>query len=140
MSCVLAYVVEAQDRVDYIFAQSLFYEHKRTAELLLRVLPQWVIDRMCKWSGDTQGESSESLFADFFPKVSILFADVVHFTELTKEFATPTDLLKLLERIFHHFDFLCEAIGGIRKIKTIGDCKSVDWIIDILWGLEMMSH
>ena len=54
---------------------------------------------------------------------SILFADVVDFTPLSRRLA-PAEVVGLLDRLFSHFDTLVERYG-LEKIKTIGDCYMV---------------
>jgi class 3 adenylate cyclase len=61
--------------------------------------------------------------ADSFADVTVLFADIVGFTELSC-CVSPIDLVKLLNRIFSTFDLLAEK-HGLEKIKTIGDAYMV---------------
>jgi adenylate cyclase len=51
--------------------------------------------------------------------VTVLFADIVGFTELASE-VPPRDLVGLLNEVFSEFDELTAA-RGVEKIKTIGD-------------------
>jgi class 3 adenylate cyclase len=61
--------------------------------------------------------------ADGFAEVTVLFADIVGFTELSQKLS-PDELVKMLNRIFSAFDDLAEE-HGLEKIKTIGDCYMV---------------
>ncbi len=52
--------------------------------------------------------------------VSILFADVIGFSDLAKK-SSPIDLVARLDNYFYVFDEIVEQLG-LEKIKTIGDC------------------
>jgi adenylate cyclase len=89
-------------------------EHARSERLLLNILPAPISARL--------KENGESI-ADGFDDVSVLFADLVGFTELGDRLS-PGELVAMLGRVFSAFDDLAEALG-IEKIKTIGDCYMV---------------
>jgi class 3 adenylate cyclase len=57
--------------------------------------------------------------ADGFADVTVLFADIVGFTEISSR-TSPEELVELLNKIFSAFDRLSEQYG-LEKIKTIGD-------------------
>ena len=61
----------------------------------------------------------ERLIAETHPEVSVLFADVVGFTEFA-EHVEAEDLLLTLNQLFSAFDRIA-ARHGIEKIKTTGD-------------------
>ncbi len=94
--------------------KSLAKEHARSEKLLLNILPAAISSRL-KEQGDA--------IADGFASVTVLFADLVGFTELSQRLS-PEDLVSMLNRIFSAFDDLAEGLG-IEKIKTIGDCYMV---------------
>jgi adenylate cyclase len=52
--------------------------------------------------------------------VSVLFADLVGFTQLSKGLSAER-LVEILDQIFSDFDAIVGA-AGVEKIKTIGDC------------------
>jgi class 3 adenylate cyclase len=58
--------------------------------------------------------------ADFFPSVTVLFADLVGFTawSSTRE---PGQVFLLLESVFHEFDIIAKR-RGVYKVETVGDC------------------
>eukprot|EP00834_Sanchytrium_tribonematis_P000476 NODE_9_length_64580_cov_1.431941.p3 type:complete len:1054 gc:universal NODE_9_length_64580_cov_1.431941:54285-57446(+) len=58
-----------------------------------------------------------------YPKVSILFADVVGFTALSSKI-DKDELLKVLNHVFTRFDKIAE-VHDMEKIKTVGDCYVV---------------
>ena len=89
-------------------------EQEKSERLLLNVLPKPIADRL------KQGQRT---IADNFNEVTVLFADIVNFTQLSAALP-PTDLVELLNQIFSTFDALVEQ-HGLEKIKTIGDAYLV---------------
>jgi class 3 adenylate cyclase len=63
--------------------------------------------------------NGETLIADRFDEVSVLFSDLVGFTEMSARL-TPTRLVTLLNQLFSEFDGLARH-HGVEKIKMIGD-------------------
>lgn len=90
--------------------QLLAEEQKKSERVLLNVLPSNIAQRL----KDHQG-----LIADGHADVTVMFADLVNFTQLT-ESLPPEQMVSLLNTIFSGFDQLCEKYG-LEKIKTIGD-------------------
>jgi len=89
-------------------------ENARSERLLLNILPAKISSRL-------KGEDKS--IADGFADVTVLFADIVGFTELSQKL-TPDRLVEILNHIFSGFDDLAERFG-LEKIKTIGDCYMV---------------
>ena len=89
-------------------------EKKKSEDLLLNVLPSVIAQRL---------RDGETTIADEFPEVSVMFADLVNFTELAEELG-PHELVRLLNDIFALLDRRLEE-WGLEKIKTIGDCYMV---------------
>jgi len=58
--------------------------------------------------------------ADSFSNLTVLFADMVGFTELSRR-VSPGHLVDVLNEIFEAGDDLAHELG-IEKVKTIGDC------------------
>jgi adenylate cyclase len=85
--------------------------HRDNERLLLNVLPATVANRL---------KSGEERIADFFPDVSVLFADIVGFTTMSGHIP-PQPLVQMLNDLFTQFDELAVR-HGVEKIKTIGDC------------------
>jgi len=94
--------------------ESLRMERDRSEKLLLNVLPSRIADRL---------KGSSATIADSFAEATILFADIVGFTELATHMA-PGDLVGLLNDIFSGFDELLDK-HQLEKIKTIGDAYLV---------------
>ncbi|MFW5431257.1 MAG: adenylate/guanylate cyclase domain-containing protein [Methylophilaceae bacterium] len=90
--------------------QALATEQARSEKLLLNVLPQSIANRL---------KDSDVRIADSHESVTVLFADIVGFTELTSSIP-PTELVNLLSQLFSRFDQLASQYG-LEKIKTIGD-------------------
>jgi adenylate cyclase len=83
---------------------------RENERLLLSILPQSVADRL---------KSGDERIADRFEEVTVLFADIVGFTQLAA--AMPAHVLvELLNDLFTQFDLAAHELG-IEKIKTIGD-------------------
>ncbi|WP_253188324.1 adenylate/guanylate cyclase domain-containing protein [Leptolyngbya sp. 'hensonii'] len=89
-------------------------ERRQAEQLLTNILP-YKIARRLKMGPQT--------IADHYEEVTVLFADLVDFTAVSAQIP-PSDLVKMLNRIFSAFDQLAEQYG-IEKIKTIGDAYMV---------------
>ena len=94
--------------------EALKVQQEQSEKLLLNILPKPIAERL---------KAEQSTIADSFADVSVLFADIVGFTELSARMS-PTELVKRLNVIFSHFDQLAENYG-VEKIKTIGDAYMV---------------
>ena len=90
-------------------------EHARSESLLSNILPATIASRLKK--------QTETVIADRYDEVSILFADMAGFTARTGDI-TPDDLVLFLNRVFTDFDRLVES-HGLEKIKTTGDSYMV---------------
>ena len=97
-----------------VWEEALRYQQECTEELLLNILPAPIAERLKFW---------ESTIADSFAAVTVLFADLVNFTEFSAEMPPPK-LVALLNKIFSKFDQLAQK-HGLEKIKTIGDAYMV---------------
>ncbi len=100
---------EAEDQ-----AVKLSEERYRSEKLLNNILPTLIADRLRK---------GESMIAETFPEVTVLFADIVGFTELSARLG-PREIVNMLNDVFGRFDKLVLE-HGLEKIKTIGDCYMV---------------
>jgi class 3 adenylate cyclase len=83
-------------------------------QLLLNMLPPPIADRL---------KQGQSIIADSFDEATVMFADIVGFTELSARI-DPAELVQWLNQIFSVFDQLADRYG-LEKIKTIGDAYLV---------------
>lgn len=112
-ACVMGIVVErftfrAALR-EFTHRKGIDRQRERADQLLYNVFPESVATSL------KDGQRSVALHGE----VTILFADIVGFTELSTRLL-PTQLLNVLEDIFGKFDQMAQK-HGVEKIKTIGD-------------------
>ncbi|MEJ2596504.1 MAG: adenylate/guanylate cyclase domain-containing protein [bacterium] len=120
-SIIAGYISEQNDRKIFL-QQRIISEQKNTIQkekdksesLLLNILPGQIADRL---------RFKQEIIADRHSYVSILFADIVKFTDLAAE-VTADELVKVLNHIFSRFDELTVKYH-LEKIKTIGDAYMV---------------
>lgn len=86
-------------------------EKEKTDKLLQSVLPKKIARELLEF-GYSKPRQLNS--------VSILFADVIGFTDLARN-SHPIELVTRLDNYFYIFDEIVEQYG-LEKIKTIGDC------------------
>ncbi|MEW6304416.1 MAG: adenylate/guanylate cyclase domain-containing protein [Verrucomicrobiota bacterium] len=96
------------------FLKQLQAEQEKSERLLLNILPKAIADRL---------KQGETRIADSFPAVTVLFADLAGFTELSGR-VSADQIVDSLNSIFSAFDVLAEK-HGLEKIKTIGDAYMV---------------
>lgn len=94
--------------------QQIEAEHDKSERLLLNILPPRIAERL---------KQHEATIAENFDEVSVLFADIVGFTALSRN-TSPHKLVALLNTIFTRFDQLA-VNHQLEKIKTIGDAYLV---------------
>lgn len=95
-------------------AENLKEEKHRSEKLLLNILPAQIAERLK--GGDTD-------IADSFPEVSVLFSDIVGFTEMSARIGAR-QVVDTLNEVFGVLDKLALK-HNVEKIKTIGDCYMV---------------
>ncbi len=89
-------------------------EQEKSERLLLNILPQPIAERL---------KRGEHNIAERHAGVTVLFADLVEFSELSND-TDPQELVALLNDLFSRFDRLAGQ-HRLEKIKTIGDCYLV---------------
>ncbi|NET15218.1 MAG: response regulator [Okeania sp. SIO1H6] len=94
--------------------EALKFQRKQMEQLLLNILPAQIAQRL---------QQEQRAIADSFDDVSVLFADLVGFTEFCSN-VSPIELVNFLNLIFSEFDQLTEK-HNLEKIKTIGDAYMV---------------
>jgi len=121
LGALIAYRQEQQARHGFLQRRlidrqvhALAAEKARAEELLLNVLPSSIAERL---------KRGQRPIADGFPRVSVLFADIVGFTKMSER-VTPVELVDRLNRMFSSFDDLADKLK-LEKIKTIGDAYMV---------------
>ncbi|HJW23119.1 MAG TPA: adenylate/guanylate cyclase domain-containing protein, partial [Candidatus Limnocylindrales bacterium] len=82
--------------------------------LLLNILPRSIAERL---------RAGETIIADRFEDMAVLFADLVGFTELSSRL-TPNEVVTLLNEVFTRCDRLADRFR-LEKIKTVGDAYMV---------------
>jgi class 3 adenylate cyclase len=87
---------------------------RENERLLLNILPASIAARL---------RGGETVIADRFDDMAVMFADVVGFTELSARLE-PTDVVGLLNEVFSTCDRLADRFG-LEKIKTVGDAYMV---------------
>lgn len=86
----------------------------RSEHLLLNVLPATIADRL---------KGGEEEIAESFPEVSVMFSDIVGFTEMSARLGAR-QVVEMLNEVFGLLDELTRK-HKVEKIKTIGDCYMV---------------
>jgi class 3 adenylate cyclase len=99
-------------------AAELAAAQAQSERLLLNILPSPIAERL-----KNTPETTQPHIADGFGDVTVLFADIVGFTDISAR-TSPQELVALLNQIFSRFDRLAEH-HGLEKIKTIGDAYMV---------------
>ncbi|XP_077454056.1 adenylate cyclase type 3 isoform X4 [Stigmatopora argus] len=99
-------------------------QSQQQERLLLSILPKHIADEMLQ---DMKKEPSQKEMQQFntmymyrHEHVSILFADIVGFTQLSSS-CSAQELVKLLNELFARFDKLAAKYHQLR-IKILGDC------------------
>ncbi|SCA56138.1 putative Two-component hybrid protein, sensory box hisitidine kinase/adenylate cyclase [Candidatus Terasakiella magnetica] len=100
---------ESMRELDEAHSQ-LAKEKNRADNLLSSMLPQTIAQELIE---------TGSVAPKFYPDSSILFADVVGFTQFV-ETAEPAMLIGMLNTYFARFDEIISQ-HGLEKVKTIGD-------------------
>lgn len=96
-------------RSAFQLADSLDAERARNEELVLNMLPTAAVARI----------RSGQLVADSYADASVIFIDMVGFSNLAKR-VSPGHLVELLNTFFNHAD-ACARDLGVEKVKTVGD-------------------
>lgn len=114
---LISYFVGQRDALEVELGKQnslLKWEQERSERLLLNILPGPIADRL---------KDKQSIIADGFADVTVMFADISDFTRLSGKMS-PKFLVAMLNELFSHFDTLAEKYE-VEKIKTIGDAYMV---------------
>jgi hypothetical protein len=131
-----AYLLDVINRRAFHLERQLDAEKQRSEALLLNILPVEIATRL---------KAQEEPLADTHESVSVLFADLAGFTDISRKMSAG-ELVNLLNDLFSRFDLLAEQHGA-EKIKTIGDaymvatglkgsCDHAEKIADLALGMQ----
>jgi adenylate cyclase len=101
--------IDRRARSVFAATRALAAEREKTEQMLYSVLPQEVVARL----------KAGSAVADSFSDLSVVFADLVGFSALSKRLS-PGHLVRLLNQFFSAAD-RCAERHDMEKVKTIGD-------------------
>ena len=87
-----------------------YEQYTRAEHLLYNILPDSIAERL---------KISSKNIAESYDSVSVLFLDIVNFTQFSSHLSAE-QLVSILNSLFSKFDVLCDKYH-IEKIKTIGD-------------------
>jgi class 3 adenylate cyclase len=96
------------------FVRNALNEKQKADRLLLNILPEETARTL---------KTRDGVIAEDFESVSVLFADIVDYTEYSSN-KRPAEVVSKLNEIFHRFDELADR-HKLEKIKTIGDAYMV---------------
>ncbi|MDF5736955.1 MULTISPECIES: adenylate/guanylate cyclase domain-containing protein [unclassified Nostoc] len=109
--CVFSvFLYERLRKKEFYARKAMELAQQKSEMLLLNILPEMIVEQL---------KQQYTTIANSFLEVTVLFADIVGFTELSTR-TSPAKLVELLNTIFCLFDQLAER-HGVEKIKTIGD-------------------
>lgn len=110
MSLSYIYSRDLHLRIYANLEQAAAKEIGRTERLLMQMMPVHVYESLLQ----------EERITDELQGVTLLFADIVGFTELSAH-RSPSEIVNLLSSLFTRFDRLCVK-NKVYKVHTIGDC------------------
>jgi len=116
MALLINFIVAALIMSFIFFAEnsqmqsSLLLEKTKSDKLLLKIFPESIANKL---------KGSSSSIVDTFEKVTVIFIDIVNFTQYSDNLK-PNDLVYMLDELFSAFDTVANKYQ-IEKIKTIGD-------------------
>ncbi|MEA5465584.1 adenylate/guanylate cyclase domain-containing protein [Leptothoe sp. PORK10 BA2] len=108
------YFYEKLSRENFTTNRQLLEAQEKSERLLLNILPGPIAEQL---------KQSSDIIAESFAEVTVLFADIVNFTQMT-ETRSAKNVVNFLNQVFSRFDQLAER-HGLEKIKTIGDAYMV---------------
>lgn len=97
-------------RIAYLDNQSAAEANEKEKRFLSSLLPPEASAKVAR----------NERVADAFSNLTIVFADMVGFTDLSRR-TSPGHLVEILNEMFEAADICCEA-NGLERVKTIGDC------------------
>ncbi|WP_428909686.1 adenylate/guanylate cyclase domain-containing protein [Niallia sp. Krafla_26] len=110
LCAMTGYFIEYSNRREFVHLKMVEKEKVKSENLLANILPKHITEELLQES---------IIVTEKHSNVTVLFADLVGFTEFTRTIDSDK-LILYLNRIFSYFDDLTERYG-LEKIKTIGD-------------------
>ncbi|WP_457939364.1 adenylate/guanylate cyclase domain-containing protein [Mesorhizobium sp. 10J20-29] len=114
VATIIIAAISSYDVAVYRAEAAVKIEFDRAESLLLNILPLQIATRL---------KAQEEPLADNHESVSVLFADLAGFTDISRKMSAD-ELVNLLNDLFSRFDKLA-TVYGAEKIKTIGDAYMV---------------
>lgn len=117
--------IEEQNRSLELIQQqqtALLKEKERSEKLLLSIFPKTIAEQL-KAAPDKQSDIESQFLVECFNSATVLFADIVNFTEISSQ-CSPDRIVQMLNEVFSLFDQLASRYQ-LEKIKTIGDAYMV---------------
>jgi class 3 adenylate cyclase len=105
-----SYALERYTRRDFLQKYTIQAQRDQADKLLYNVLPERIAEKL-KQSNETIAEESNS--------ATVLFADIVNFTQISARFA-PHEVVDMLDELFSRFDEFVDKYG-VEKIQVAGD-------------------
>ena len=124
------YSHEKNDRTNHNLDLLAKKEIKENETLLVQLMPPRALEYLIK----------EQKFTDKLHKETLIFADIVGFTEWCSG-KTPDEVVEMLSNLFTRFDKLCVEFD-VYKVHTIGDCYVVmgdSWKLNRDYSLECVN-
>ena len=115
-ACINVYAQYSHESKIRLYDNMVRYANKEienTDQLLSQMVPKHVLKKL-KEDGDT---------TDILPNVTVLFADIVGFTNWSSD-KLPVEVVGMLSDMFTRFDRLA-VLNHVYKVHTIGDCYVV---------------
>ena len=100
--------------MEQAYLERLSAEQKRSEQLLLNILPEPIAEQL---------KQGQSVIAEIYPDVTVLFADLVGFTAYSLR-TSAENVVDTLNTIFSAYDAIVER-HGLEKIKSMGDAYMV---------------
>eukprot|EP00198_Chlamydomonas_reinhardtii_P011701 XP_001701038.1 guanylate cyclase [Chlamydomonas reinhardtii] len=112
---------QLQERLEYLTRElkdtnsRLDEERRRSDRLLYQMLPPEVASCL---------KNEERAPAQEHPEATVLFSDIVGFTEIASR-SSPLEVCSLLDELYQRFDGAIEEYPQLYKVETIGDAYMV---------------
>src|SRR5215207_7126032 len=105
-----SYALERYTRRDFLQKYTIQAQRDQSDKLLYNVLPARIAEKL---------KQSNETIAEEFSSATVLFADIVNFTQISARFA-PHEVVDMLDELFSRFDELVDEYG-VEKIQVAGD-------------------